>query len=196
MGQWLDRNRVVLFVAVVVLVTTLVIVIQMRRPEPEPLILSTATPSPLPEATATPPPLRIYVSGAVQNPDVYEVPADSIVKDALLAAGGPAEEADLDRINLAAPLADGQHIYVPHLDEEELPVDLPSSQPATGAKVNINTADAPTLETLPGIGPSLAQRILDYRQTNGPFTQSQDIMNVSGIGPGIFAKIEELITTE
>jgi competence protein ComEA len=127
---------------------------------------------------------------------VYPLPPDSIVKDALLAAGGATDDADLDRINLALPVADGQHVYVPRLGEVDLPVQPPSSQPATGSKININTADAATLESLPGIGPAIAQRIIDYRQANGPFAHIEDIKNVSGIGDGILSKIQDLIVTK
>jgi comEA protein len=121
---------------------------------------------------------------------------DSIVKDAMVAAGGPAENADLDRINLASPVSDGQHVYVPRLGEENPPVQPPSDQPAPGKKININSADLATLDTLPGIGPVIAQRILDYRQTNGLFDRIEDIMDVPGIGQGTFEKIQDLITTE
>ena len=197
MEEWLERYRVILFVILLALIIAGVILVQVRRPKPEPIKLSTAAPIPTSEATPTPRPLRVYVSGAVQQPDVYELAVDSIVKDAVMAAGGPTDEADLDRINLASPLVDGQQIYVPHLGEEDLPVEPPSRAPSADAgKININTADAVLLESLPGIGPSLAQRIVDYREANGPFAQVEDIVNVSGIGPGILVKIEDLITTK
>jgi competence protein ComEA len=140
--------------------------------------------------------LRVYVSGAVQQPDVYPLPLDSIVKDAIMAAGGATGDADLDRINLALPVADGQHVYVPRLGEENSPVQPLSRQPASGGKVNINTADSAALDSLPGIGPALAQRIIDYRQEHGPFARLEDLMEVSGIGPGTFEKLRDLITTD
>jgi competence protein ComEA len=114
----------------------------------------------------------------------------------MMAAGGPAGDADLDRINLASSVADGQQIYVPRQDEENPPVQSPSAQRASDGRVNINTADAAALETLPGIGPALAQRILDYRQAHGPFTKIEDIMEVSGIGRATFEKLGDLITPE
>lgn len=196
MAEWFDRYRGILFFALVMVVLAAVLLFQALKPPPQPIMLSTATPNPSPEVTPTPRALRVYVSGAVQEPDVYALPPDSIVKDAVLAAGGPANDADLDRINLASPAADGQHIYVPRLGEENLPVQPPSDLPASGSKVNINTADAATLETLPGIGPTLAQRILDFRQTSGPFERIEDVMEVSGIGPGIFDQIRDLIATD
>jgi competence protein ComEA len=121
---------------------------------------------------------------------------DSIVKDAIEAAGGASGGADLDRINLASPVVDGQHVYVPELGEENPPVQPPSNLPDGGAKININTAAQAALEELPGIGPALAQRIIDYRDENGPFEQPEDVMNVSGIGPATYEKLEELITTK
>jgi competence protein ComEA len=183
---------------IVLTVATLggVALFQSRRPEPVPILLSTPPPLPSPAPTATPRPLRIYVSGAVHAPDVYTLAPDSIVKDALLAARGATDQADLDRINLAAPLIDGQHVYVPHQGEEVLPVPPPASRSAASAKININTATAQELELLPGIGPALAQRIIDFRLANGPFGHVEDIMDVSGIGPATFDKIQEQITTE
>jgi competence protein ComEA len=131
-------------------------------------------------------------------PDVYTLPHGSIVKDALVAAGGAADDADLDRINLAAALAEGQHVYVPHQGEDLPPIEVPARGASSGADglVNINTADAAQLETLPGIGPSLAGRIIAYREANGPFASVDDITQVSGIGPATLEEIRDLITTE
>jgi competence protein ComEA len=192
----LERQRGILLFGFVLVAIVGIVLYQVLRPSPEPIILSTATPMPSPQATSTPRPLRVYVSGAVLQPDVYALSVDSIVKDAVMAAGGPADDADLDRINLALPLADGQHVYVPRQGEEDPPVEPPSAQRAPGGKVNINTADLAALESLPGIGPSLAQRILDYRQAHGSFARIEDIMGVSGIGPATFEGIQDLITTK
>jgi competence protein ComEA len=196
MRDWFERYRGVLFFSVIVLAIAGVVLFQILRPDPPPIILSTPTPFPSPQAAPTPRPLRVYVSGAVRLPDVYILPADSIVKDAIVAAGGSSGEADLDRINLAMTVADGQHVYVPHLGEENLPVQPPSGRAASEVKLNINTADLSALETLPGIGSVIAQRILDYRQTNGPFARVEDVMAVSGIGPVTFEEIRDLITTK
>jgi competence protein ComEA len=194
MSEWLERYRVFLFLGLTAAILTGVVFLQFRRPEAPGPILDALTPVPTAQSTATPRPLRVYVSGAVVNPDVYTVPPDSIAKDALLAAGGPAVDADLDRINLAAPLADGQHVHVPLEGEQDLPVRSVSGIQVL-EKVNINTASSAELEELPGIGPSLAQRIMDYREANGPFVAIEDIVNVSGIGPATYQKLEDLITT-
>ncbi len=196
MEEWLERYRVVLFFVLLAVSIVGVFVFQILRTEPPDVVLISPTEPLAPEATPTPLPLRVYISGAVQKPDVYALPPHSIVKDVLIAAGGPAQDADLDRINLAMPLADGQQIYVPRVGEEELPVAPVSNQSALAGKVDINRADQAGLETLPGIGPSTAQRIIDYRQENGPFAQIEDIKNVSGIGPATFEKIRALITTK
>jgi competence protein ComEA len=197
--QWLERYRGIFLFLLVVLVLAAVVVLQLFRPRPSPILVNTATPQPAPAATATPQPVQVYVSGAVHVPDVYTLPPNSIVKDAILAAGGATQEADLDRINLALPVGSGQHIYVPHLGEENLPVELPVRGPEgtlSDDKIDLNTASQETLESLPGIGPAIAGRIIDYRQTQGPFERIEDVMNVSGIGPATFAKIQELITTK
>jgi competence protein ComEA len=135
----------------------------------------------------------------VQIPDVYALPPDSIVKDAIAAAGGATGDADLDRINLAYPLADGQQVYVPRKGEEDLPIrqSAPASvlQPVA-ARINVNTADQVELESLPGIGPALAERIVEYRQTHGPFRTIEELDNVPGIGAGLLEKIRELVTVE
>jgi competence protein ComEA len=108
------------------------------------------------------------------------------------AAGGATEEADLERINLALPVTDGQQVHVPRIGEDSSPVQPSSGQPAT-SRVNINTADAATLESLPGIGPALAQRIVEYRQAHGPFERIEDVMDVSGIGTATFEGIQDLL---
>lgn len=194
MRQFVASYRGVLFFILMAAILTAIVLLQWLRPAASPIILVTSTSAS--DATAAPRPLRVYVSGAVQSPDVYTLPAESIVKDALLAAGGPTEDADLDRINLASLVSDGQHVYVPHLGEEN-PVSYPSaSRSGAGYKININTADLNSLESLPGIGPVLAQRILDYRQSHGPFSRPEEIMEVPGIGQATFDKIQDLITTE
>ena len=195
MEQWPTRYKWILLLGIVVLVLVAVVLIQVLRPSPQPVRLSTSIPLPTQEATPTAYTLRVYVSGAVHHPDVYTIPQDSIVKDAMEAAGGPTEEADLERINLALPVTDGQQVHVPRQGEDNPPVQPPSGQPATGGKVNINTADSAALESLPGIGPSLAQRIIDHRQINGPFERIEDVMEVSGIGEATFEGIQDLITT-
>ncbi len=144
-------------------------------------------------------PLVIHVTGAVAEPGVYELPPGARVKDAITAAGGLLPEAETEALNLAAPLADGQQIAVPDAAAgaaTEDSAENPPSQQPTGALVDINTATPAELEALPGIGPTIAQRIVDYREENGPFEKAADILNVSGIGPATFAQFKDLITVE
>jgi competence protein ComEA len=157
--------------------------------------------------TATAAPLQVYVNGAVVKPDVYVLPPGSRIKQAILAAGGFTAEADTIPINLAQPLSDGMYIYVPALGETPAApvVNEAAAAPASRSeavnigigtgRININTATPEELETLPGIGPAIAQKIVDFRQANGPFTQIESILEVPGIGDGKFEQIHDLIST-
>lgn len=174
-----------------------------REPPPAAAIL-VYTPTPAPTATpvptATPPPLIVYVSGAVAQPGVYTLPPGARVVDALSAAGGATAEADLAQVNLARRIYDEEQIHVPRQGDPTPPAPPPTPAPAAASsggspgKVNINTASAAELDTLPGIGPGYAARIVAYRETNGPFQRSEEIQNVPGIGPATFARIKDLIT--
>jgi len=192
------RGHIILF-SVLSLVVGGVVAYFIPHPQPSaPIVVLTPPPTSTPSPTPTPAPIRVYVSGAVRQPAVYHLSPGSIVQDALDAAGGPAVDADLDRINLALELQDQQQVYVPRLGEAN-PLPLVSGGEgddggAVGALININTAAAAELETLPRIGPTMAQRIVEYRQTNGPFETIEDIQNVSGIGPATFEELRELIT--
>jgi competence protein ComEA len=138
----------------------------------------------------TPQPLRIHVNGAIENPGVYTLPAGSIVQDAISQAGGITASADLSNTNLASPLADGQLVYIYSTSETDVRNDDPttSANPNT-AKINLNTASVSDLESLPGIGPSLAEEIVNFRSENGPFETVENLLEVSGIGP---VKLEQL----
>ena len=210
MGEWLDRYKAYVLAILVVAIAAGSVLLWLRRPQPAPVRLSTPAPTltPAPVATPTPAPLRVYVTGAVHQPDVYLLSRGSIVKDALAAAGGATADADLDRINLAVQLQDQQQVHVPHQGEGDPPAppvaaasgadenrsDSAGRSSLTPSAVNINSASTDELQTLPGIGPTYAQRIVDYREQNGPFASIEDIVEVKGIGPGTFAKLEELIT--
>jgi len=163
----------------------------LRWPRPSPIEIIEPTSAP----ASTPGEIGVYVVGAVLNPGVYFLPQGSRVEDALEAAGGPTDEADLVRVNLAKRVYDEEQIYVPRLGEENPPLPPPSGSPGSqaGGKININTATVAELDTLPGIGPVLSQRIVDYRKANGPFAAIEDIKNVQGIGEATFEEIKELI---
>ena len=166
-----------------------VLLVATRRPSGQPAQLL-----PAPTAVA----LRVHVSGAVANPGVYSLPARSIVQDALTAAGGALPVADTSRLNLARLLEDGDQVLVPEtLSSDALQSGMGPAPAAItagqGGIININTASAQELETLPRIGPALAQRIVDYRLTNGPFGAVEEIMDVTGIGQATFDQIKDLI---
>lgn len=174
-----------------------------RRPSGEPIEI---IPPPTPAATApiaspTPGPLRVDVAGAVNAPGVYTVPHGSLVADAIAAAGGPAADADLDRINKAVALYDGAQVYVPRVAQPiPTPLVLFTPTPATrsaqvpmaGKLINLNTATLEELDTLPGIGPSTAQRIIEGR----PYATVEDLLRVKGIGQATFDKIKDLVTVK
>ena len=123
----------------------------------------------------------VEVVGAVENPGLYTLREGDRVGDAIEAAGGALAEADMGALELTARLSDGQRVAV--YEAGEVP-----------QRVNINTADSWLLEALPGIGPALAQRIVDYRDENGPFQGEQDLMRVKGIGPETYEGLKDYIT--
>ena len=165
-----------------------------RRPETAPIEIRPPAPTVTPLPTATPAPWRVYVTGAVRRPGVVTVAPAARVEDAVRAAGGPADEADLERINLAAPLCDGQHLRVPAVGEESSVTDEGAPSPGVARRVDINRATVAELDTLPGIGEVTAAKIVAYRQQHGPFRTIEEIMDVSGIGQAKFEAIKALIT--
>ena len=132
----------------------------------------------------------VYVTGAVRNPGVISMTPGSRVIDAVNLLGGPTETANLNGINLAAPLADGQQVHVPSREESE---GAPAPGRSPGGKININTADAAALDTLPGVGPGTAQKIIDYRKTKGPFSSLEDLKKVPGIGENKYQNLKDKI---
>jgi competence protein ComEA len=141
-------------------------------------------------------PVIVHITGAVPRPGVYALPQGARIQDAISAAGGFLAEAEKSTINLAALLEDGEKLDIPFM-EGASPV-LTTLEPevvtTTTELIDINTASGPELEELPGIGPTTAQKIIEYREQNGPFLAIEDIINVSGIGPGTFERIKDLIT--
>lgn len=146
-----------------------------------------------------PPMIRVYVCGAVADPGVVEIPKDSRIEDALLAAGGFLPDALIEAVNLADWASDGQMLYFPTVEEasEWTPVqESQTSQNGQGELVNINTAGAALLCTLPGIGEAKAADIIAYRETHGSFASCEDIMKVPGIKTSIYEKICDKITVK
>ncbi len=168
--------------------------------------------------------ITVHVIGAVVAPGVYTVAASSRVVDAVAAAGGPTAQADLSSLNMALPLTDADQVYVPGRSSGASRVQPPttkvrrtnptvatvpqaiaaassSSQPTTAGSlpggsglVNVNTADAMLLESLPGVGPSTAKAIIAHRQANGPFAKPEGLLEVKGIGDGKFSAMKQFVT--
>ncbi|MCL2806576.1 MAG: ComEA family DNA-binding protein [Coriobacteriia bacterium] len=145
----------------------------------------------------------VYVTGAVSSPGLYTVSSTSRVGDAVQAAGGLSPEAASAVVNLAQMLTDGMQIHIPSTDEVEsnAPVQIVQQATDTAAPpggvpslVNINTADSATLQTLTGVGPATAQKIIEYRTTYGPFASKEALRQVSGIGEKKYAAVEAFIT--
>ena len=146
-------------------------------------------------STAASPATAVFVQvvGAVNRPGLYRLRDGDRAVDAIAAAGGYSASADRSQLNLARFLSDGEQIHVPAIGEAPPPgkTIVPG---VLGGKVNLNTADATTLQTLPGVGPALAQRIMAWREKNGRFGSVKDLLSVTGIGEKKFAELKSLVT--
>jgi len=166
----------------------------------DPAVATTlATSNPPESMAASSPSVVVHVAGAVSRAGVVELGPGARVIDALQAAGGATHRADLDRVNLAAPVWDGERIHVPAIGEDTLPVVLPSSGRTTSGPtssddqqlmLDLNTASAQSLEELPGVGPSTAAAIVRTRESRGPFLTVQELLEVPGIGETKLSQIE------
>jgi competence protein ComEA len=146
----------------------------------------------------------VHAAGAVGRPGLYRLPRDARVADLLDVAGGPTPEADLDRLNLAAPLSDGQRLYVPRRGEPSPAVVGPEGGAVVGSgggvtsapsgPIDLNTATAEELDALPGIGPATAAAIVSHRERNGPFSSVDGLLDVRGIGPAKLEALRDLVT--
>lgn len=167
-----------------------------------PLVSETSGEATGEEATQTAPSsssteLVVHVAGAVGKPGVYVLPPQARVLDAVAAAGGFTETAEPRSVNLARLLADGEQLVVAEIGDhtlEQPPGTVPGDASATGdGKVNLNTADEAALDTLPRIGPALAERIIAWREANGPFTSVDDLLAVSGFGEKMVESLRDLV---
>ena len=151
-------------------------------------------PAPTVRPTATLALVSVYVTGAVNRPGVVQVLPGARVEDAIIATGGSSTDADLERYNLAALLFDGQHLQVPAIGEAVRPIELDGDSGTPPQLVNINTATVEELATLPGVGNATAEKIVAYRQENGPFTHIEEIMDVPSIAELKFDGFKAMIT--
>ncbi|MEN9648788.1 MAG: hypothetical protein RLZ17_829, partial [Actinomycetota bacterium] len=147
--------------------------------------------------------LTVHIAGAVKTPGIYQLRVGARINDGVVAAGGATAQADLDSVNLAMLLSEGEQIYIPKRNEKPHIIVQPrftnsnnsnSSNNSTNSEsqisININTATAIELEQLAGVGPSTAKAIIEFRQKNGGFKTVEDLLNVRGIGP---AKLSEIL---
>lgn len=168
-------------------------------------VIPLATPLPAQAIpTAEPTPILVHAAGAVHGPGVYLFRGEARVHDLVQAAGGLTPDADHNRVNLAATLADGQWVYFPRVGEAAVPAPVGgggtgaggSSSGGTAARpgpLNINAASAAELESLPGVGPAIAAAIIEHRQRIGGFASVDGLLAVSGIGPSKLEQIRHLV---
>jgi len=161
----------------------------MAAPRGEVTMLPGPSPVPADEVLT----VVVHVLGAVGAPGLYRLVEGARVVDAIAAAGGFTPEAERSGLNLARVLSDAEQLVVPVLGAVPPPGSAPPGLASDG-RVNLNTADRDALETLPRVGPAMAERIIDWRERNGPFRAPDDLMQVAGIGEKTFDAIRDLVT--
>lgn len=203
MPEFTRTQRALLGVSVGVALAALLLSAAVRGCRPEPTLVVASASGQMGEAPGTRT-VTVHVKGAVAAPGVYELRGGSRVRDAISVAGGALSTADPDQVNLAAFLSDGQQVYLPARAGSQAAASAPASAasagqakaqaprpaPAPGHPVSLNRATAEELASLPGIGPVLAERIVQDRMRNGPFRNLRQLDRVEGIGP---SKVEALL---
>lgn len=183
--------------AIVAIVAAVVVVFAAARAIDE----RTAPPIVIDNALVQPG-IVVDLRGEVVKPGVYQLPAGSRLDDAIVAAGGLTEDADLTQLNLAERLQDGSIVSVPGATSLAPALSSGENEPATGTSggqpgvlININTASAAELESLPGVGEVTAGRIIDYREENGPYRSADDLVHVQGVSTRTINGLRDLVTT-
>jgi competence protein ComEA len=196
LDKFINKHLVLLGAAMLIILLIFSVVLGQMESQRNPIVVTTATwASSTSVPTLTPP--RVDVSGCVVSPGVYELAPHAIVKDAMQAAGGPTDQADLDRINLAREVQHQEKIIIPCkstpppvVTEDPVPA---APTVATCEGINLNAATQAELETLPGIGPAKAHAIIAYREEHGPFQSVEELTNVPGIGQATLETLRPLI---
>jgi competence protein ComEA len=206
---WANRHRTGVAIAVIALLVAIGMTVVLAATRPQPVEAAPALPPAISAAaTTTQAPLVISVVGKVANPGLVTLTTGARVADAIRAAGGLLPGTDDEALNLARRLTDGEQIYVgipvPSDADQQATTDTPAVTPAgkkgmksaeTTTQVDLNTATIDQLQTLPGIGPTMAQRILTWRTQHGHFDSINQLRDVGGIGDARFAKLAKLVTT-
>ena len=200
MDDPLKRYRPYLAMSLLFLVVLIGTIFVLRRPEPVAMTIITPTPRPTPTVAL----VLVDVRGAVAKPGVYSLPSGSRVQDVLALAGNISITAEIGGINMARKLNDGELLYIPTAGEATVAPPTTSSRGDKGptptktplGKININTATIEVLDALPGIGPAIAERIVEYRTQNGGFKQPEDLKKVRGIGDVLFNQVKDYITVQ
>jgi competence protein ComEA len=193
------RLRVGLGAAAVLLAVGIACAVLVSALVPRGQMATVVPGAPPPGTTAAPSPqsaptIFVHILGAVARPGLYELREGDRAVDAVAAAGGFTPEADRSQLNLARFVTDGEQIAVPVAGAAAPVGGVPGGGAVVPGKVNINTADAATLETLPRVGPAMAERIIAWRDANGRFAAVEDLMSVSGVGEKTFESLRELVT--
>ena len=194
-GATLPGRRIVFGLAVLAAVALVGGYGVAMRARPHATGISLSSPPSGPQRSAEK--IFVHIGGAVRKPGLYRLAKGSRVNDAIRAAGGVLEDANLDALNLAAKVKDGDKILVPSKNgqgETQAAAGDSGAAAARGGLVNLNTATVADLDTLPGIGPALAQRIISYREQHGGFRKLEDLLDVPGIGPAKFEELRDLVT--
>ncbi len=188
MQEWVERYRPVIALILIFITISGAAVFLARRPDSRPVEI--ITPTRVPKATAQP--IKVYVTGEVANPGVYTLRENDRIEDAIRTAGGATVDADLIKVNLAAKVFDQLQVYVPKkADDTSREVSAPTIN--APSKININTATASELDSLPGIGSVTTQRIIAHRQEHGPFKSIEGLKEAKLVSGSTFEKIKDLI---
>lgn len=200
MNQW---RTLIIGILIGLLVGGLIFLIS-KPPTGEPIVLKpapTSTKTSEPRPTPTPQPIFVQINGEIAAPGIYALDQDARLSNLIELAGGLTENADEKRVNQASLLQDGDYFYIPR-NGEDVPetarnafLDIFIDQnPSYDYPLDLNSATQDALESLPGIGPTKASSIINYREQNGPFLSIEELMNVEGIGQETFANLKDLIT--